>query len=212
MFDRAHRPVVGIVKTRRMREAAGETRRNRARKRRGRAAERIHHASDLGRDDDLVSRDVTKPGAHARFGEAIAIMGRGIEGANAALVGLLDGGDRRLFIENVEEVAERTHAEADRRKRKVGPVASLEATHFHRSLPCPADVPRGRRSTLILSLSRARARQGAARLAPAPPYAAGLSILRSTISTPSSSNMPNRRNPTASEQRSAAALPRSWAI
>ena len=107
--------VIGIIDDRLVRQAAGEARRRRARRNRGAAgAQRIHEATDLGRQHVGVARDATQPRADAVLRKAVAVMGRGVEKRHPCRDGGPHGRDGGVLVEPGVEIAERRRAEADR--------------------------------------------------------------------------------------------------
>ena len=131
LLDRAHRAVVRIVEARRMPVAADEPRREHILVARRRLREGIHHAPDLGRDDDLASLGTTQACTHARFGNAVAVVRRRVEDAHAAREGLLHRRDARLLVEDFVDLAHGRCAQADGRKHQLRGVAGLECTCLH---------------------------------------------------------------------------------
>ena len=133
MLDRAHRAVIGIIEARRVRMSAGEAGRHHVGARLGRLGERVHDAADLGRDQDLVALGAPEPRAHPGLRQSVAVMRRGVEHLDPARERLLNRRDRRFFVEQLIEVAERAGPLADDRERQPLAVPSLDASRFHDS-------------------------------------------------------------------------------
>jgi hypothetical protein len=75
-------------------------------------------------------------------------MRRTIENADAACIALLDGGDRILFVELYEEIAERAGSKSNGRKREALAVSRHKFSGFQETLLSVRDStsPRRRRS------------------------------------------------------------------
>ena len=93
LLHRTHRAVIGIVDHGPMRLAADKS---------GTVAapvKRIHPATDLGAEHDVVARHAPERRAAAMFGQAMAIERRGVEQIDAERERALHRGDRRAVVE-----------------------------------------------------------------------------------------------------------------
>ncbi len=75
-------------------------------------------AADFGGEAEIGAVLLAQDGAHAHFGEAGAIMRRGVEVADAGVPARLGGGGRVGFVDAGEEVAEGRAAHAQRTRNE----------------------------------------------------------------------------------------------
>ena len=72
-----------------------------------------NEASDLGREDELVARSVAEGAAHPTFRGTVAVERCGVEGPDAEIPGMTDGGDRRVVVDCGKQAADRGTAEPE---------------------------------------------------------------------------------------------------
>ena len=100
---------------------------------------RVHPATDLGADHDVIARHAPERRPAAMFGEPPAVERRGVEQVDAELEGPLCRGDGGCVVEEREEIAKRRCSEAENRDLEPGPPKHA-AQQASGPLPGPAGV------------------------------------------------------------------------
>jgi hypothetical protein len=111
LLQAAHHAVVGVVVGR---QEAGQAVRPRVGERHLALPRHVHEAADLRREHVLVARLVAQHRAEAQLAAAVAVEGRGVEEAHAAVPGGLQQRRRLGFGDGGPEAADRGAAEAER--------------------------------------------------------------------------------------------------
>jgi hypothetical protein len=105
---------------------------------------RVHPATDLGANDDVLARHAPDCGAATMFGKAVAVVRRSIEEIDAQFERAIHRIDGRVVIQLHVEIAKRRGSESQDRNLKPRPTkgtARQSECCFHIDRAFPAHCP-----------------------------------------------------------------------